>query len=640
MSFETFHFIRPIWLLGALALPVMLWVFARRGRSAGAWQRVCDPALLPHLLVAGGGRGHRWPLGLLAAGWLAACVALAGPTWEQLPQTAYTTPTETVAVMALTPSLLARDVAPSRLAQARFALRDLLEQAEGTVGLVVYAEEGYPITPLTDDPRVIAETLPVLEPGLMPGRGARLDRGLDEALALLAGAGSQAGRIVVLSDGAGEAPDEAVAAARRARRAGHVVSVLSLTGEAGDLDRVASAGGGAFVAVRHDDRDIEQVLAAGGATLPGQLGALRESEARADVWRDMGAWLVLVPLALAPLAFRRGWAGALGLLWVVGTGGGEARAGVADWWQRPDQQAAQDFEAGRHAEAAKRFVDPEWQGIARYRAGDFAGAIESLGDIEKPRAQYNLGNALAHAGQLEQAIAAYDAVLDALPEHADALHNRELVQQLLDQQQQDEQPQRQQEQEQEQQQQQERQQQEQPQEDQQSQQQPQQGQQDQSGQQGNDSDSADSRAGNEGSESSESSASAERQGSQQRAEGEPGEQSAEAAEPAGGARPERADAGDAQPGEAREPRPETRRDHAAEPRDQPAAGQPADESESADDGRPVAGSALGEPMSERDQEIEHMLSRVPDDPGGLLREKLRRRYIEKQGLLAGPGGRR
>ena len=48
MSFETFHFNRPIWLLGALALPVMLWVFARRGRSAGAWQRVCDPALLPH----------------------------------------------------------------------------------------------------------------------------------------------------------------------------------------------------------------------------------------------------------------------------------------------------------------------------------------------------------------------------------------------------------------------------------------------------------------------------------------------------------------------------------------------------------------------------------------------------------------
>jgi len=45
-------------------------------------------------------------------------------------------------------------------------------------------------------------------------------------------------------------------------------------------------------------------------------------------------------------------------------------------------------------------------------------------------------------------------------------------------------------------------------------------------------------------------------------------------------------------------------------------------------------------MTERDQELEHMLSRVPDDPGGLLREKLRRRYAEKHGLpTAGRGGR-
>ena len=35
------------------------------------------------------------------------------------------------------------------------------------------------------------------------------------------------------------------------------------------------------------------------------------------------------------------------------------------------------------------------------------------------------------------------------------------------------------------------------------------------------------------------------------------------------------------------------------------------------------------PMSEQEQEVEQWLSRVPDDPGGLLREKLRRRYAEK-----------
>ncbi len=38
------------------------------------------------------------------------------------------------------------------------------------------------------------------------------------------------------------------------------------------------------------------------------------------------------------------------------------------------------------------------------------------------------------------------------------------------------------------------------------------------------------------------------------------------------------------------------------------------------------------PMSEQEQEVEQWLSRVPDDPGGLLREKLRRRYAEKKGV--------
>ena len=45
------------------------------------------------------------------------------------------------------------------------------------------------------------------------------------------------------------------------------------------------------------------------------------------------------------------------------------------------------------------------------------------------------------------------------------------------------------------------------------------------------------------------------------------------------------------------------------------------------------------PMSEQEQEVEQWLSRVPDDPGGLLREKLRRRYAEKQGATrTRPGG--
>jgi Ca-activated chloride channel family protein len=56
------------------------------------------------------------------------------------------------------------------------------------------------------------------------------------------------------------------------------------------------------------------------------------------------------------------------------------------------------------------------------------------------------------------------------------------------------------------------------------------------------------------------------------------------------------------------------------------------------DADPVA-AAERVPMSEEEQEIEQWLSRVPDEPGGLLREKLRRRYAEKRrGYGARQGG--
>src|SRR5262249_44561524 len=69
-----------------------------------------------------------------------------------------------------------------------------------------------------------------------------------------------------------------------------------------------------------------------------------------------------------------------------------------------------------------------------YRAEDYAGSAEALADQKGPEARYNLGNALARAGRLEDALAAYDETLAAVPDHADARFNRDLVAKLLEQQ--------------------------------------------------------------------------------------------------------------------------------------------------------------------------------------------------------------
>jgi Ca-activated chloride channel homolog len=621
MSLETFHFLRPLWLLAALLLAPVGWSAWRARGAAGAWARACDAHLLRHLIGPGGGRPRRGALALFAAGWIAACVAMAGPTWERLPQPAFAEPTQTVLVLDLARSMDAPDLAPTRLARARFKLQDALARAEGAVGLVIYAEEPYAVTPLTDDPKVIAEMVPTLASGLMPGRGARLGRAVDEARALFVQAGAPLGRILVLADGLGDAPDAALEAARRAAGAGFPVSALGFGGGAGSLASLAEAGGGRYAAMSTDDRDLDQLLARG-SELPALSGKLAATSFHTDVWRDMGAWLVLVPLALASLAFRRGWASALGfLLLALSLEAPEAHAAaLEDWFVRPDQQAASALEAGQPKQAAALFEDPAWRAAAQYRSGDYAGAAQSLSGLSDTRSRYNLGNALARSGRLEQALAAYDEVLARDPDHADARFNRELVKKLLDQQKQ-----------------------------QQAAQSGDHGQQGQSGSEGKKGQSqepkgsdADSQgqsgdqaeqpkaddttseglagATDQASARDDAEPSADRSGGDtapppQPPDAAPPQQAQSASQPKDAASEEAKDAASRQEADAS---PQPGADAASQPEADDRSGAPPGD---------AAGDARG-PVSEREQAAEQWLSRIPEDPGGLLREKLRRRYAE------------
>jgi Ca-activated chloride channel family protein len=103
-------------------------------------------------------------------------------------------------------------------------------------------------------------------------------------------------------------------------------------------------------------------------------------------------------------------------------------------WRRPDQRGAAALEAHEPVQAARLFRDREWRAAAQYRAGDYRGSAASLGTVDNAQADYNRGNALARAGQLQGAISAYDRALELNPGDEDARYNRDVVQRLLDQQ--------------------------------------------------------------------------------------------------------------------------------------------------------------------------------------------------------------
>jgi Ca-activated chloride channel family protein len=150
-------------------------------------------------------------------------------------------------------------------------------------------------------------------------------------------------------------------------------------------------------------------------------------------WKDDGYWLLWLALPLLLLGWRRGAFTAMALILLPAI---PQPAAAMDWdslWQREDQRAAELIREDPGA-AATILESPEWRGSALYRAERYDEAASAFAGKPSPLADYNRGNALARADKLKEAVKAYDSALERNPDMEDARVNRQLVQDLLKQQ--------------------------------------------------------------------------------------------------------------------------------------------------------------------------------------------------------------
>ncbi|MBA2650335.1 MAG: tetratricopeptide repeat protein [Legionella sp.] len=103
-----------------------------------------------------------------------------------------------------------------------------------------------------------------------------------------------------------------------------------------------------------------------------------------------------------------------------------------DLWATPDQQAQVLMKKNQVPKAKALFRNKDWSATASYTLGDYKEAAQ-LFNHSGENGFYNYGNALARLKQYEQAIKAYDKALALNPKDEDALYNRKLVQELLQQ---------------------------------------------------------------------------------------------------------------------------------------------------------------------------------------------------------------
>ncbi len=129
----------------------------------------------------------------------------------------------------------------------------------------------------------------------------------------------------------------------------------------------------------------------------------------------------------------RAWRWALvPTLLLAGAASAQADSGWSALWRTPDQRGEAALRAGDAASAARTYTDPRRKAYAHLKAGDHQAAAEGYAPLDEPEAAYNLGNALARAGDLRGALQAYDLALAKDPGDRDAQRNRDLVVQALD----------------------------------------------------------------------------------------------------------------------------------------------------------------------------------------------------------------
>lgn len=453
MNFGEFHFIRPYWLLALVPAVAILVMLLRNKLGRGNWSAVCDTALLPYLLQEKAVNTSRKSLLIGGIMTFLTIIALAGPTLERLPSPVFRNDSALVIALDLSRSMDAEDIKPSRLIRARYKIADLLKRRkDGQTALLVYAEDAFTVTPLTDDTETIASQLEALTTDIMPAQGSRAEAAIKLAVQLMQQAGLLKGEILLITDGVDT--NAALGAARELNE--YTLSVLGVGTAEGapialpnggflkdehgaivvpkldqeKLAELASAGGGVYQSITADDKDIETVLANLDKTVPESQGKT-ENRMLIDLWDDLGPWIVLAVLPLAALSFRRGLL-CLAFMALLPLPENSYALDWQDLWRTKDQQAAKAFGEKQYERAAELFENPDWKAAAQYRSGKVQN-----GDLQAPKTAtgfYNQGNVLAKSGRFKEAIEAYDKSLAIDPKNEDAEYNKKLVEEALKQQ--------------------------------------------------------------------------------------------------------------------------------------------------------------------------------------------------------------
>ena len=454
-----FHLLRPYWLL---LIPVCLYLCYRLWKEKTATtglETYIDKTLLKYLTVGKNQSISSLPFIVLALVSIVLSLALSGPTGQKRPQPVFESESAVVIILDLSPSMLAEDVKPSRIIRAHKKIQDLLSQRkEGVTALIVYGGEAHVVTPMTDDSRTISNLLPTLKPGILPIPGSNVEMSIALANDVVQASGLPQASLLLITD---DISKEALSTIKNNLGPSLDLTILGVGTEAGApiphkgdffkdkagnvviakrdssiLASLAKNVGGYYLPIQNDTSDIEFFM----QHLEQQQSQNKketDKEQGYDTWYELGPIFILLMLPIIALSFRRGLLLPVFVISVSISSFTPQQASASSWadlWKNQDQRGLKAWQEEDYEKAIKEFADPQWQGSAQYKAGDYEAALKLFENDQTATGDYNRGNALAQLQRYEEAIAAYEQALKKQPQFPEAEKNKALVEQIKQQQ--------------------------------------------------------------------------------------------------------------------------------------------------------------------------------------------------------------
>ena len=480
MKFSQPNMFYLIWIVILLA-GVSIYGIRKRTRILSQFMSLS----LVFTMAPGAVSRRRWTKGgLLIVGFSLAALALTGPLvgfrWEKVEQKGV----DIMIALDCSRSMLATDIKPSRLEQAKREIIDLLKMMQSDrAGLVAFSGTAFLQCPLTLDHSAFSLFLKDLDPDYLPMGGTDLSGAIATALEGFEWEVASEKAIIIITDGENTSGDP-LALAKTAAEKGVRIFCIGV-GQKDGAPIPDAAGGfkkdatGSIVMSRVDDAGLEKIAAlARGIYVKSVAGdmdldliykgeILKNMErttiqsGRKKVWENRFQWLLLPCVVILFLELmicekkKNGHRKFLSSLILFSVSSGLcmgmmpvslAHAGAS----KSVSQGIEAFQLGEWDKAEKLFIDAQLDrpdmpelyyniGSAAYKKGDyesamanFTKAMDTEDPVLKEKATFNRGNTQYRRGNLKEAVKSFEQIPETSPLFSKATENIEFIKQKIE----------------------------------------------------------------------------------------------------------------------------------------------------------------------------------------------------------------